>query len=165
MKKFLIIILLVLLAGVAYYSFTNNAEEENLSSDQDVTTETEDYSEILGCYEAGRDRDVYTMTIENVSEAGEVSGNLEFDNYQTDSSEGPFEGSYDGEHLYGLYTFSSEGMESVMEVAFERQGEDFVRGFGEVSDDGTMFVDRETISYESSELSLFEKVDCTEEDL
>lgn len=145
MKKILTIILLLLLAGVTYYFFTK--------------TKTSDYLNIIGCYEAGADEDVYTMTIENVSSDGDISGYLEFDNYQIDSSQGPFEGVYDGKHIYAEYQFESEGMESVMEVAFERQGDDFVRGVGE---DGTMFTNTEMISYESNDLSFFEKVPCVE---
>lgn len=169
MKNFLSILLVILLAGVVYYYFTNDEVEVETPTEVTETevaveedSDTSMYSDIIGCYEARTNDDVYTMIIKEVSDNGYVSGLLSFDNYEKDSSSGPFEGTYNGEYLYADYTFESEGMESVMEVAFQRVDEDFVRGYGEVTEDGISFVNRDLVMYESDRLSRFNSRDCSE---
>lgn len=164
MKNFLIILVIIILGIFAYRAFTPSSsveepvdviesEEENLDL-ADTTT-----SSIIGCYVAGTENDIYTLRI-NSQEEEMVTGTLEFNNYQKDSSQGSFNGIFEDGILLGDYSFSSEGMDSVMEVIFKQRGEDFVRGYGEVTNEGTEFVDTQDIEYEVNDLSFFEKEAC-----
>lgn len=162
MKKFLIIIVIIILGILAYRHVTKTSmplEAPINSTEEDAISESQPGDNLLGCYVAGKDQDVYTLSLDSY-ENGQVSGTLEFDNYQRDSSSGIFEGSYEEGILMGEYSFHSEGMYSEMQVIFKQQGEDFVRGYGELTNSGTEFADTNAINYEVDELSLFEKQTC-----
>ena len=48
-----------------------------------------------------------------------------------------------------------------MQVIFKKTGDDFIRGYGEVKNEGTRFVDTNNITYDSSSpLSVFKKTEC-----
>lgn len=117
---------------------------------------------LIGCYQAGNDRDVYTLAIESFDN-DTVSGSLDFDNYEKDSSSGEFVGTFQDDILIGDYTFTSEGLLSTMQVAFKKQGDYFVRGYGPVDETGTRFADVANITYEENVLSVFTSVECTNE--
>jgi hypothetical protein len=118
-------------------------------------------SSIVGCYVAHNANDVYTLHIES-EQAGAVSGTLAFDNFDKDSSSGSLNGTYKNNILLGDYAFRSEGMDSVMQVVFKKSGNDFIRGYGPVNQDGTRFTDTNNITYDaSSALSVFKKESCT----
>jgi len=114
---------------------------------------------IEGCYVSRTDKDVYTLNIKN-QDAASVSGTLAFKNFEKDSSSGNFAGTYNNGILFGDYSFASEGMDSVMEVAFKKEGDAFIRGYGPVIDQGTRFESLDTVTYERSTLSVFEKEAC-----
>lgn len=135
------IILLVVLGGAIYFSKTHTP------STSTGTATTPD--SIIGCYVAHLSKDVYSLSI--TSQQGElVRGTLAFNNYQKDSSHGTFVGSYKDGILLGDYSFSSEGMDSVMQVTFKKQGNGFVRGYGPVDSQGTHFTDMSAITYDQS---------------
>ncbi len=102
-----------------------------------------------GCYVANLAQDVYTLNIQ--SQIGDnVTGKLVFKNFEKDSSSGDFTGTYKDGILLGRYTFQSEGMNSDMQVIFKKQGNDFVRGYGEMDATGEDFVDLNKIDFDSS---------------
>lgn len=114
---------------------------------------------VVGCYAMNSDKDVYTLNITSQEDI-QVSGALAFKNYEKDSSRGTFAGTYNQGILLGDYAFQSEGMDSVMQVAFKKSGDDFIRGYGPVTDEGTRFADVNTIMYDELPLSVFKKTVC-----
>ena len=115
--------------------------------DKDISPVVQDG--VVGCYVARLGQDVYTLNI--LSQSGEIfDGKLVFKNFQKDSSSGPFKGTYKDGILLGDYSFNSEGTDSVMQVIFKKVGDSFVRGYGEVTEDGTRFVDLNNIDYDSA---------------
>jgi hypothetical protein len=119
---------------------------------------------IIGCYIAHLSKDVYSLTI--ISQHGKnVTGTLDFKNFDKDSSSGTFAGTYKNGILLGEYSFSSEGMNSVTQVIFKKQGFDFVRGYGPLDANGTHFTDLSAITYNQSAvfaLSTSEHPQCTD---
>lgn len=115
---------------------------------------------IVGCYAMNSNKDVYTLNV--ISQEGKnVTGTLAFKNFEKDSSRGTFTGTYNNGILLGKHAFTSEGMDSVMEVAFKKVGDYFVRGYGPVSNEGTQFANPTTIKYdETLPLSVFKKTAC-----
>lgn len=118
---------------------------------------TEAPNPILGCYEMTSGKDVYSLLIASVQD-GKFTGKLEFDNFEKDSSSGTYSGTYENEILLGDYSFQSEGMQSVMQVAFKKSGDTFVRGYGDVDTTGTRFIDINNVAYDPSQnLSVFKR--------
>lgn len=154
-------IAIILLLGVGIY-FTSKISKAPTTVSTDNIEEPEDVAveSVLGCYVSRTGNDVYTLNIQN--QTGEnVSGALAFKNYQKDSSSGTFDGTYKDGILLGDYSFQSEGMFSVMQVIFKKMEGGFVRGYGEVNDEGTRFVDVNNINYDaSSSLNVFKKEPC-----
>jgi hypothetical protein len=156
MKTFITIIILGALVFLGYSIWSSKTiQKPTPTAEQPVES-------ILGCYKAGNEKDIYTFNISSQNNEI-VSGTLAFNNFEKDSSKGSFSGTYRNSILLGNYTFQSEGMNSVMEVAFKKVGNNFVRGYGEVNADGTTFVNPETITYEENELSVFKKTPCESE--
>src|SRR6185369_6821236 len=141
--KLTIGIILVVLLGIIIYYKTNNTF---VTSTTPVATE-EDM--VKGCYVAALGQDLYTLNM--ISQTGEdVEGTLSFNNYEKDSSNGTFKGTYKDGILLGDYTFDSEGMHSVLQVIFKKTPDGFVRGFGDMNSTGTRFADLSNIKYDTT---------------
>ena len=114
-------------------------------------TESPQASSIKGCYVATLSKDVYTLNVQ--SQIGDqISGTLAFKNFQKDSSSGTFEGTYQNGILFGNYSFMSEGMNSVLQVAFKKVGDNFVRGFGDMDTTGARFADVANLTYDEQQV-------------
>ena len=90
------------------------------------TTTTE--SSITGCYAFEQNNSRVIAQLEVVEDS--VQGRLRYDFYEKDDNEGEFAGTMRGDTLLGVYTFYSEGQKSQREVAFLRQGDSLVEGYG-----------------------------------
>lgn len=136
-----ILAIIVILGAILAYSKKNNTPSE---------------ASIVGTYVANLGNDVYTLEITS-QEDEHVEGSLVFNNFEKDSSAGTLSGTYADGILLGDYTFDSEGMTSVMQVIFMKQGDNFVRGYGDVdAATGSRFVDLDAITYDTS--VVYEKV-------
>ncbi len=111
----------------------------------------EERASMVGCYVATLGKDVYTLTITS-EQRGTVLGTVSFDNFEKDSSSGTFVGTYNDGLLVGDYSFQSEGMSSVRQLAFQKVDNGFVPGYGEVVvvDGRETFVDSTNLSYDNS---------------
>lgn len=149
----LVALVAILLIGIFAFAWSrNNTSIINPPIDQQAS--------IVGCYVAGTEKDVFTMHLQS-QDGVNVSGTLNFKNFEKDSSSGTFAGTYQNGILLGDYTFNSEGSVSVMQVIFQKSGDDFVRGYGPVDAEGTHFTDLNAITYDSSStLSVFKKEAC-----
>lgn len=161
MKKLILFIgaIFIILVGVLIY-LTKNIDSKKSQDVIDQNNDLVDSNGIVGCYVMTYNQDVYTMDIK-MYEGEIVTGLLHFNNYQKDSSKGDFIGTYKDEIILADYSFQSEGMNSVMQVAFKKFGDDFVRGYGPLSEDGTKFTDVSLIEFDPLQLlSLFKLSEC-----
>ncbi|KAA0989532.1 lipocalin family protein [Dyadobacter aurulentus] len=80
----------------------------------------------------------------------QVTGELFYAFHEKDRNRGTIAGKILGDTLLARYKFMSEGTESIREVAFLKNGPDWVEGFGNVKEqDGiTVFKDRSKVSFE-----------------
>ena len=99
-----------------------------------VTTPASEVS-VLGCYVAHLAKDRYTLEITSQLKSA-VTASIAYENFNKDSSKGTFVGNYASGILSGIYTFTSEGMNSRRELYFKRDGQDFLAGFGPVTTSG-----------------------------
>jgi hypothetical protein len=140
-------ILIALVAIIIFGTFVYYYKTKPTSINQGTPIVTGD--SIKGCYVGRLAKDVYTLTI--LSQNGEsFGGKLSFKNFEKDSSTGTYTGTYKNGILLGDYSFSSEGINSVMQVVFKKSGNGFVRGYGDLIKDGTRFVDLNNIRYDVS---------------
>lgn len=168
--KFYLIKLLVVLIAVGCNQTdntsisTNDTTNQAISKDEVDTTgnvsvgnvNVQDYS---GCYIRVLNRDTLTASLQQ--SGNNITGKLTFDNYQKDGSTGKVEGTVEDGIMKLIYSFQSEGMNSVMEVYFKADGKSLIRGIGEikVKGDTAMYANPASINYPSGEK--LDKVACT----
>ena len=144
---------------------TSDTTEQTGSSKDEVDTignssngnvNIKDYS---GCYIRVINRDTLTASLQQ--SGNKITGKLTFDNYQKDGSTGKVEGTVEQGIMKLLYSFQSEGMNSVMEVYFKADGNSIIRGIGEikVKGDTAMYDNPASINYPSGES--LDKVVCS----
>jgi hypothetical protein len=114
--------------------------------------------DVTGCYRRILQRDTLVAKLEQKGDS--ISGKLTFDNYQKDGSSGVVKGHIEGDIIKLIYSFRSEGMNSVMEVYFKRDGSGITRGIGEmnVKADTARYTNPATIQYPATEK--WNRIDC-----
>jgi hypothetical protein len=89
-----------------------------------------DTSASVICYQYAANKDTIRL---QMNQAGEkVSGTLLYSLYEKDRNQGIIAGTLKGDLLLADYTFQSEGMTSVRQVAFKRKGNGWVEGYGDI---------------------------------
>ncbi|MBP6911806.1 MAG: hypothetical protein KBB88_01220 [Candidatus Pacebacteria bacterium] len=153
-KKYFIVGVLgivVVLSSVVIYNSSHNQSPASKEAG-DVTTDS-----LLGCYAFQSNKDIYTLEIRHehtVEDRTDISGVLSYSNFQKDSSSGSFNGTYSNEVVVGNYSFESEGMHSVRQIAFKKVGDAFIPGYGPSSSIHGVdtFTDTKNIQYEPEQV-------------
>ena len=112
------------------------------------------------CYRAILKKDTVSLTL-NVKNGQLSSGNLSYNFFEKDKNAGTLVGELKGDTLYADYTFMSEGISSVREVAFLKKDDSYVEGVGDVIDDNNgkvTFKDKKQLQFDGN--VLLSKVDC-----
>ena len=112
------------------------------------------------CYRAILQKDTVSLTL-NIKNGQLSSGNLSYNFYEKDKNVGTLVGELKGDTLYADYTFMSEGISSVREVAFLKKDDSYVEGFGDVIDDNNgkvTFKDKKQLQFDGN--VVLSKVDC-----
>lgn len=112
---------------------------------------------ISECYVAVLKKDTISLTIS--LNGRKVAGDLSYKFFEKDSNSGIITGTMKGNTLIAEYTFQSEGRTSIRQVAFLKQGDTFIEGYGDVIDDnGKMkFKDIKQLHFDGKPLS---KTEC-----
>jgi hypothetical protein len=142
--------ILALLASVVF-TFSCKNEPKDLSTEPEVIDViTDDEEDTVACYRFANDKDTIVLNIEN--DDSKITGTLQYHLFEKDKNTGFLEGMMVGDTLFAEYTFFSEGLESVREVAFLKKGTTFVEGYGEVEVDGNkaMFKDGAVLNFNSA---------------
>lgn len=151
-KSIIILLLVLILLIIGFLYYYNNPKQEKISS--------ENSNSIIGCYIASNTSNIFSLNIKS-QEDQKISGLLSMNFSEKDSSTGIINGNFDNLYLFGKYTFLSEGITSTLQVAFKKSGNDFVRGYGPLNEDGTSFKNINLINYDAtSPLNVFKKVTC-----
>lgn len=154
----------IAIATIIILSCSNNPNGE--SSEEKTKEKTDSIyqksaAEVAeGCYWSILKRDSLVASLFQYGNI--ITGKMSFDNFEKDGSNGTVSGNIDADIIKLWYTFKSEGMESVMEVWFKKQGNSLLRGIGPmaVRSDTTYFNDITTIEFISGQA--LQKVDCNE---
>lgn len=142
---------------------TNKTESANTTTETDAVktkpTETKTPpASIEGCYMQVLSRDTFAASFQQ--QGNSITGKLSFDNFEKDGSTGTVNGLIENEIVKLLYSFASEGTNSVMEVYFKYDNGKLLRGTGDMDTKGdtAYFKDPSTIKYDGS---AFQKLSCT----
>lgn len=111
-----------------------------------------------GCYLFKDDKNQVSMNIAIHDKI--VDGNLNYNLFEKDKNSGTLKGKFYGDTLIADYTFESEGISSVREVAFLYNKNSFTEGYGEMTEqEGKMiFKDRTKLTFQIS--MLLKKGNC-----
>lgn len=153
MKK---VILLGLILMSVFISCKKEKEEVPIPLEKIVVKESVSEE----CYRAILKKDTISLSL-NIKNGQFSSGNLSYDFYEKDKNTGTIVGEIKGDTLYADYTFTSEGVSSVRQVAFLKKGNTYVEGFGDVIDDNkgkVTFKDKKQLKFDGN--IVLSKVDC-----
>jgi hypothetical protein len=142
MKVFNILIFAALLASCN----TQVKDSEITSSKQ---TEQKKKSG-ANCYAYVSKSDTVTFNVTHIGDS--ISGYLAYSYKEKDKNKGTIRGIMKDGLLVADYTFISEGIQSIRQVAFKLIGDSFVEGYGEsfIQDDRSYFKNIDSLNFDSS---------------
>jgi len=155
MKNFFNIFLIILIG--CNNSSTNN--EKLIEPLENSTTDNYEDPATPSCYLFATDRDTVYLKL-NPPVDGKVTGELDYFFFERDGNVGHIEGEIKGDTLFAEYTFMSEGLSSVREVAFLIGEKQITEGYGDVGEqDGKMvFWHRDSLDFSNG--LILPKVPC-----
>lgn len=104
---------------------------ESITEKRNVTSNTKE------CYLYIKNKDTVSLTLNKVG--NDVTGDLTYNLYEKDRNYGTITGKMKGDTLLLNYTFDSEGVSSVRQLAFLKKDNQLIEGFGpEEEKNGTM---------------------------
>lgn len=112
------------------------------------------------CYSGSINKDTILTSL-TILGSHVAKGKLSYNFYEKDRNEGSFVGQLKGDTLIADYTFMSEGIVSVRQIAFLKIGETYIEGFGDVIDDNNgkvQFKDVSRVKFEGK--PVLSKADC-----
>ena len=111
------------------------------------------------CYTSRLNGSIVALSF-NVNSHQEVNGKLSYNITGKDKNEGTIIGNMKGDTLVADYTFMSEGVSSIREVAFLQKDGTFIEGYGDVTDANgkVTFVDKKKLKFDAKNTLI--KSDC-----
>ncbi|MEZ0610178.1 hypothetical protein ACAW74_16800 [Fibrella sp. WM1] len=146
-----------LFVGIAGLLWTAGCQSRRADQTETATTDTSATAasqplapETDQCYAYTSARD--TIRLKLLPAGDSLTGELVYKLAEKDQNIGTLRGRMRGDTLLARYTFQSEGVESVREVAFLKQADALVEGYGPVTEqNGNMvFTDRSKLVFTSS---------------
>jgi hypothetical protein len=110
------------------------------------------------CYAYISGKDTVRLTLTTTQPT--VTGQLSYRYFEKDRNEGTIRGAMHGDTLRAEYTFQSEGVASVREVAFLRRGTGFIEGYGDVVERGGAMVFKQTNALRFTSANTLAPVPC-----
>jgi hypothetical protein len=158
---------IMLFASSNSNNYSSNTNEDSSISSSNESPVVKDENKpvknhainVEGCYIKILKRD--TMLLHVQQNGMNISGKMNFDNYEKDASSGEVKGVLEGDEIKLWYNFHSEGMRSVMELYFKIENNSLIRGIGSVGNKGdtAFFTDHAAIEYPADQS--FDKIDCS----
>lgn len=153
-KHFLSIIALAIALFTACQSNKSTQTDTDSSTlDTNITSATTQH-----CYQYIKNRD--TAKLSFMTSGKITTGELSYNFAEKDKNKGIIKGEMRGDTLVADYTFSSEGRESVRQVAFLKKGDQMLEGFGDVLEKDGKMVFKHLDSLRFGQPIIFDKTDC-----
>lgn len=90
------------------------------------------------CFQFVKNKDTVTLSLNRTD--NDATGELTYNWFEKDDSQGLFKGIFKGDTLVADYTFNAEGNSSVREVVFLKKGDSFLPGYGDMEEKGNKSV-------------------------
>lgn len=130
----------------------------NVNTKEETKETTTITNQTVTCYEYAKDSSKVSLNIVLANDV--VTGDLLFDYYEKDKNSGTIEGKMKGDTLFADYSFMSEGIHSVREIVFLRNGNDWVEGYGEVEELNGKFVFKTNATLTFNSNIVLQKIPC-----
>lgn len=158
------IIYLLALLPLAFSSCNSDQKTKGNTTDDTVSTAQQPAALNAvptlenGCYVYEKNGDY--IAFKPTVDGDKVTGPLVYALAEKDKNTGTFTGQIKGDQVIGIYTFNSEGSESIREMVFQIQGKRLLEGFGEINSVGNKvtYKDLKTLSF--NEQMPLEKGEC-----
>lgn len=111
------------------------------------------------CYSYAQNKDSVYLTFK-MSDDSLILGKLKYKLFEKDANDGIIQGQMRGDTLFLDYIFTSEGVETVREVAFLKNGDDFTEGYGDAEEKNGRMVFKNTAKLNFSNSIVLKPVDC-----
>lgn len=128
----------LLIPAILFASCNSPKEEHDKTSSP---KEEPKESSLVKCYSYATAADTVMLKVVYVGTS--VSGTLVYSLKEKDKNKGTILGTMRGDILVADYTFMSEGVQSVRKVAFKKDGNMFVEGYGD-------FTNTDSLNFNSS---------------
>jgi hypothetical protein len=127
-----------------------NSNKKNPTSENNVSKQSKAESKTINCYQYTSNAD--TILLKVIREGDAVTGTLVYNLDGKDKNTGAIQGEMMEDMLVAKYTFMSEGIQSVRQVAFKFKDNTFVEGYGEteVRNNEAAFKDVNNLSFNDS---------------
>ena len=132
-----------------------SGETTNGASNDDTTSKKGNTSE---CFRFSGTTDTINLRISETYNI--MAGFMIYKINQKDQNRGTLEGKMMGDMLIADYTFMSEGVTSVRQVAFKKVGNDLVEGFGEIVEANGKMVFKDVNSLTLDATRVLKNVPC-----
>ncbi len=153
-NSFLYILFLLLFVACITDKKTEVQVEDDTKKDmpRDVTAGIKE-----NCYLYTVNKDSISLKYTIVED--KVSGQMQFNFYEKDSSQGNFDGRFEGDTLIGTYDFKSEGLHSTRDIIFLKQDDILISGSGKIIQNGSSetFDPNEGFTFNSFKM---QKINC-----
>jgi len=125
----------------------------NTSEEKDSQTgESKQQSSPVTCYRYANAGDTVLLKLIHVGDA--ITGTLVYGYKEKDKNRGTIQGSMKGNLFVADYTFQSEGVQSVRQVAFKLEENSFIEGYGDIylENDKVRFKNLDSLKFNSMKL-------------
>lgn len=119
LRKFLILASL-------FVSCNPQTKETDKKTSPEAETKT---PSAINCYRYASASDTIMLKVIHIGNS--VTGTLVYSLKEKDKNKGTIQGNMNGNILIADYTFMSEGTQSIRQVAFKKEGNSFVEGYGD----------------------------------
>ncbi len=113
---------------------------------------------VTECYDYFSNKDSVSLHITITGKT--VSGELSYKIFEKDQNRGSLQGEMHGDTLLAEYTFISEGIESIREVAFLKKENSLAEGYGEAEEKDGKLVFKNAGALNFSNTVILKKSDC-----
>lgn len=147
----------IFIAGILIMSLIScNKKEDTRKSIEAAAPDAVALVKGKSCYEFAQGKDTINMVL--AMSANNANGELQYKNYEKDSSHGTFSGTFIGDTLFADYTFESEGMTSVMEKVFLKKGKTLIVGTGDMEERNNKqcFTDPKKVTFDPNGIVLMQ---------
>jgi len=143
---------------LALFAACQSKPSQSNSDDSTALNTTDSAAKAPLCYQSINNRDTAALTLNIDNE--KVTGPLSYNIFEKDKNTGVIAGIVKGDTIIADYTFQSEGTTSIRQVAWLKQDNQLIEGFGDVAEVNgkTQFKDVTKLSFGKS--MIFQPIDC-----